>query len=400
LAVNVFFAEIEAGKTAQSGRRQGAWLASPSRFARWPQSRAILALVLLALVELAGVGPALLSHSEQAPPQAAQSDAAPARYDADLVLYERIVEAIRHGQDYYTAAANELRAAGYPMRPFVAFRPPFLAEALASLSPFAAVALLRGLVAATILVWAVRLRSATGAASAWAIGCLLVASSVVLFGQAQYLTVHEIWAGLLVALSLALRRPKYWIAAVLLGLLALLIRELALPYVAAMAAAALWERRWREACGWAAAIALFAAALAHHAAAVSAVVSAGDRVSPGWSHKGDLQYFFAAVWQTGPLRSAPAIASAALTPLALLGWAGWRAPIATRGFAVMVGYAAMLTFFGRADNFYWALLFTPLLMAGLVFAPRSLVELVAAARLKSPAPLPARGDGAESAKRA
>jgi hypothetical protein len=377
--------------SAQAGRAH--WLAAPSRFAAWPRSSALLALALLVFLELAGVAPAFFSPSpDRAAPTTGVARPPVERTDADLVLYDRIIAAIREGQDYYTAAARELRAGGYPMRPFVAFRPPLLAETLATLSPFAALLLLRGLIAATIFAWALRLRSATGSLPAWSIACLLLAGSVALFGQARYLTVHEIWAGLLVALSLALRSPKHWVAAAVLGLIALLVRELALPYVATMAVAALWERRWREAAGWTTAMAIFAAALLHHAEAVNAVVTAADRASPGWTHLGDWTFFVRAEWLTGPLRSAPYLAAALAAPLALLGWAGWREPIAARGFAVLAVYAAMLMFFGRPDNFYWALLFAPLLLIGLAFAPRSLGELIAAAREnKTPRRLEARG---------
>ncbi len=43
---------------------------------------------------------------------------------------------------------------------------------------------------------------------------------------------HEAWAGLLIALSLALRTEKRFWSAALVGLLAALVRELALPYLA------------------------------------------------------------------------------------------------------------------------------------------------------------------------
>jgi hypothetical protein len=80
---------------------------------------------------------------------------------------------------------------------------------------------------------------------------------------------------------------------------------------------------------------------------------------------------------------APYASVALLAPLALIGWAGWRSPLAARVFATLAAYAAMLMAFGRPDNFYWALMFTPLLMVGLTFAPRSLGELIASGRARS-----------------
>jgi hypothetical protein len=384
-------AEVAAeGPVFAKARTPGAgWLAAPSRFAAWSRSRATLVLLLLAAIELAGLA---APRVQMGPSPAALADgrtAVEAR-DEDLILYERIIAGIRDGQDYYSVAARELRAGGYPMRPFVAFRPPLLAEALAHVSPLAGLLALRALVVAVMLAWAIKLRAATGTPAGWAIACLLLACGVSLFTQARYVTLHEIWAGLLVALSLALRTPQRWVAAAILGLLAMLVRELALPYVAIMAAAALSERKWREAAGWTAAIGLFAVATGFHAAAASAVVTVADQVSPGWTHRSHWSLFLNAIWLTGPTRSAPYLCAVALTPLALLGWAGWREPIAARAFATLTGYAAMLSFFGRPDNFYWALMITPLLLVGLAFAPRSLSELVACIRREPDLKPPAR----------
>jgi hypothetical protein len=360
------------------------WLAAPSRFADWPQVPAMLALLLLALLALTGLlTPSVpMRHDAPTPTSSAQPVATPKEdaKDADLILYEKIIAGIRDGGEYYAVAARELRQGGYPLRPFVAFRPPLLAEALAHISPLAGLLLLRGLVAAVALAWALRLKEATGSPAAWAIACLLLAGGVGLFGQAYYMTLHEIWAGLLIALSLALRKPDRWVASVMAGLLAMLIRELAFPYAAVMAAFALSEGKKREAASWAAAIVVFAVATGFHAAAASAVASLADHASQGWSRFGGWRFFLTAVWLTGPLRSGPYLLVAALTPLALLGWAGWREPIAARVFATLIGYAFMMMLFGRPDNFYWALLFAPLLMVGIVFAPRSLGELMASAR--------------------
>jgi hypothetical protein len=166
----------------------------------------------------------------------------------------------------------------------------------------------------------------------------------------------------------------------------MLIRELAFPYVAVMATLAVYERRWREAAAWIAAISLFAIAIGFHAAYASAAANAADHVSQGWNYRGGWRFYLTAVWLTGPLKKAPYFSVAILTPLALLGWAGWRDALALRAFAMLAGYAVMLMLFGRPENFYWALMVTPLLMVGLAFAPRSVGELIASARRQPTAP--------------
>jgi hypothetical protein len=366
---------------AKSGAKSG-WLAKPSRFADWPRAAAVLALLLLALIELTGLLTPRLHNTPSRPKPAATMEAtsAPEARDADIDLYENIIVGVGNGETYYSVAARELRHGGYPLRPFVAFRPPLLAELLGHLSPFAGLLMLRTLAAAVMVVWALRLKQATSSPAALTIVCLLLAAGIAVYGQAKYMSVHEIWSGLLVAFSLGLRKEDRWVAAVVVGLLALLIRELALPYVVVMAALAAWDGKRREAAGWAAAIGVFAIATGFHAAAATAAATVADPVSPGWGQRGGWGFFVTAIWLTGPLKSAPYSCAAALAPIALLGWAGWRDPLAVRAFATLVGYAALMMFFGRPDNFYWALMFTPFLMVGLAFAPRSLRELIASAR--------------------
>ncbi|MFX8000646.1 hypothetical protein ABTK84_19170, partial [Acinetobacter baumannii] len=75
---------------------------------------------------------------------------------------------------------------------------------------------------------------------------------------------HEIWAGLLVALSLALWRPGDWIAAAGVAACAMLIRETAALYAITMAGMAWLSGDRREARGWAAALAILAIAVAGH----------------------------------------------------------------------------------------------------------------------------------------
>src|SRR3546814_10748823 len=76
---------------------------------------------------------------------------------------------------------------------------------------------------------------------------------------------HEGWAALLIALSLALYRKDRWWPSVVLALLALMIRELALPFVLLMGGLALLSLNWREFFAWSAVTLIFAIALWFHA---------------------------------------------------------------------------------------------------------------------------------------
>ena len=63
---------------------------------------------------------------------------------------------------------------------------------------------------------------------------------------------HELWAGMLVALAFGLHRPGRWGALLAVAALALAIREHALPFVLLLCAMAAWRRDWTEAAAWAA----------------------------------------------------------------------------------------------------------------------------------------------------
>lgn len=349
---------------------------------RWP-ARAILALVAL-----------LVAAALVQPPAPVRSNTGTAADREDVVLYDRIVERVRGGGDYYQVAAAAQRAGSYPLRPFVAMRPPTLARFQAMLpGPLAVRTVFAALFAATILAWFVRLRHSGFPGRAAVIGALLVLAGASTLALPDLLVWHEAWAALLIALSLALRGERRFALALLAGLAAVLVRELAVLYPLVMAFAAIVEGRRREALGWLGVVAVFAGFIAWHAGQVDAVTGPDDLASPGWTSVGGWRFVVTMLWLTGPLRLLPFWAAAVLVPLCLLGWAGWRSGIGLRGALLLAGYAAAFATFGRTENFYWAFMIAPLLPLGLFFAPRALGDLWQAASPPTPAQYPRTASG-------
>jgi hypothetical protein len=294
---------------------------------------------------------------------------------ADVMLYQGIVDGVRHGGGYYQVAATQLRAGGYPLRPFVTFRLPTLAVVEAALPPFIIVALLYVLAAAAILAWFVRLRPILANRAATAAALVLLAAGMVVFVRPELASFHEIWAGPLIALSLALRRPGRWVEAAALGLIAMLIRETALLYVAVMAVFALADGQRREAAGWIGAILIFAGVVACHAHAVAGVAGPLDRASPGWGGLLGIGSVVQALAASTALSMLPLLIATPLIGLALIGWAGWRDPAGARGIAILVAYGALIGIAARPDTLYWAMLVAPLVLLGLVFVPDAIGDL-------------------------
>ena len=351
------------------------WLAIPSRFAGLSQRQAITGLVLLALLLLATLG-ALTTVT----PAAAGRDPAPhADTQTDIVLYQTIVEGVRHGGSYYPVAAEALRNGNYPMRPFVTFRLPTLAMVEAWLPAWLVVALLDALASGVMIAWFLRLRPAFARRPPAVVALILLAGGMVGFVQADLVGFHEIWAGLLIALSLVVRRPGRWVESVALGLVAMLMRETAALFVGVMALFALLEGQRRECVGWLLATAVFALVVALHAHAVAQVVRPLDPASPGWAGFLGFGFFVEAVMLATALALAPLWLAAPLVGLALFGWAAWRDPLALRALATFAVYAVLLGVAGRTDTFYWALLVAPTLLVGLAFVPDGLRDLISAA---------------------
>ena len=345
------------------------WLATPSRFARLGRRNARLALLLLLaamllLLRAPGTGP--------------DPNAGPIPADqTDLALYETIVDQVRHGAHYYEITARELRSRpGYPLRPFVTFRLPTLAQVQAWLPPVILFAWLFALVGAVALAWAMRLAEALPGWPARIVAMLLLAGGLIVSAQPALVVSQEIWAGLLIAWSLACWRPGRWIEAVALGACAMAIRETAAVYAIVMAGLALAEGRRRELLGWAAALAMLAAILAAHALAVSRVTTPFDPVSDGWSGLNGLWFYVMTLRHATVLEMFPWAIGAPVIVAALFGWAAWRDPLALRVTAMLAAYGVLIAVFARLNNFYWGLICAPVCLVGLAFLPDGLRDLL------------------------
>lgn len=352
------------------------WLAERSRFAAFGSgaARAVLAIAVLLM--------ALCLLAPDARPTVAAPDPKPQVEDgpSDLAMYATIAERIRHGGSYYAVTAQELRMGDYPLRPFVTFRPPLLAEIQATLPPPVTRGILYLLIAAVALAWLVRIFAAFPTEPPRIAAALLLGAGLFACVQPILFTSHEVWAALLIALSLALRRRGRWVTAVAIALVAMLIRELSAIYAVLMLGFAWAEGERREAIGWAAAIGVFAAALGAHAWAVAQVVTPLDPTSVGWTGVNGFWFFVQTIRHGTVLEAFPYLVSAPVTVTALIGWASWRNPLALRMLATIAAYGALIGLAARLNNFYWGLMVTPVFLVGLAFAPDGVRDLVRAAK--------------------
>jgi hypothetical protein len=354
------------------------------RFAHWrpvPARLALLALLLLivaaAVVPIAAGKSTVKTRGFVA--NMADAKGAERKRDDDLALYDAAIARIRKGENYYDFILEEHRKANYPVRPGLAVRLPTLAyfDAWAGEGGQIAAALL--LLAATMLAWWRRLADEPGGGDkrVLAMAFLFVGTSLGL--NRYFFVLHELWSGMLLALSFGLHRPgRRWVASLIVAVLAVAIREHALPFILLMAAMALWRRDWKEGAAWSALAALFLALLAWHLSIVAAQVVPGDREGASWLAFRGLSGFLSNVVLSSNLRYLPHWLAGPALILMVFGWSGWKSPAGLFGTLLYLGYGLAFMVAGRADNYYWGAMIAPAMFLGLAFVPMALASLVRA----------------------
>src|SRR3546814_15162477 len=102
------------------------------------------------------------------------------------------------------------------------------------------------LVGAVIMAWTVRLAPALRTPEICSYASLFIMMNSLTCFSPALIVFHEGWAALLIALSLALYRKDRWWPSVVLALLALMIRELALPFVLLLGVLEILILHWRD----------------------------------------------------------------------------------------------------------------------------------------------------------
>jgi hypothetical protein len=322
----------------------------------------VLVLMVIALAALA-----VTPHKAMTPVRANPGD-----YH-DTVLYRTMTNNVVEGKGYYSTIGAEHRAHGYPTSPPQVFREPTLAWLLAILrfEPIRLACLL--LLATTVILQLYHLLLSSNLTASGRVAFVAAASTGLGFvatKDAAYL--HEVWASLLLALSLLLYRENRWLPSVVIAVSACLIRELALPYLLVMATWALSERKWHELIGWTSGIATFAVLFALHLILAAQLHRPGDAISESWFALGGWQFALETARFNILLHDAPLPITAILVCCAVVGLAGARDSRAQRAAFIASAYLAAFTIVGRPGNYYWGIMYTPMLSIGFAYAPIAL----------------------------
>jgi hypothetical protein len=300
----------------------------------------------------------------------------------DSEFYYNIVERVRGGQRYHDAAKEEFdrpywRDDGWRPTSIFNWRTPTYAWMLAALPSQAAGMLCVSLLAlVSMALWFRVIQQSQGP-----LPSLLVALLVGPFGwcisQANVYLFTELWAGILIAMSIALYALNRWPLAVLAALAALFLRELTLPYCLLCLVLAVWQRRPREVAAWVLGLGLYVAFYGWHVHQVRIQIAGEEAVAPqSWIRFGGLAFAIATT-QLGNLflTALPSVFAGFMLPFALLGLAGWRGDTGIRAGLTCAGYLTFFLIAGKPQQAYWGLMISPLLALGLAALPNVFRDL-------------------------
>lgn len=310
---------------------------------------------------------------------------APSRGAGDVELYHAEVVRMRAGENYYLAAKTELEARGYPTRSILNWRTPLPMAFVAAL-PNENIA--RGLlIAIAIAVLGLACHAVAnehGMAAAGLTLAFLSGGVLPAMLPTAYL-MPEVWCGLFLALSLVSYALNWQRTAVLAGITALFLRELAAPYCLLCALFALRKKRWREVESWAAGLVAYALFYAWHVSQVLPLIHPDARAhSESWFQLGGAAFVISLVQMNVYLLLLPQWVSAVFLVLALVGFAEWTSPWGRRAAWTACVYVVHFGFLGQPFNQYWGSVIAPLLAFGAAQGVVTIKQLCALAHSRCP----------------
>jgi hypothetical protein len=309
------------------------------------RARAILALAALGVIGISALAD---------PP--APVNAAVKAGSSDVAMFQSVVGRVRAGAPYYATMGDELRRGHYPARQVFNWRTPLLLRALAAVptavAASALIALSVALVVSTVMIMARQPRAIAATVVFMQSGVLMT------IAVPAALAMGEMWAGLLIGLSVCAYLRRRPMTGVIFGLLALFVRELSAPYCVVCTIVAVVNRRWREAAAWLCGASLYSVYYTWHFLQVRAHQLPSDLAQPSsWMEFGGLRFLLSAVQWHAWLLLTPIAASVLALLLVLAGICATKTPIHVRLASAV--YVLFFLIAGKSFNQYWGMMAWP-----------------------------------------
>jgi len=289
---------------------------------------------------------------------------------SDLTLFKDVAQGMRNGGSYYEVMGSYLRTRDYPVRSVFNWRLPWMFEMLARIPAWCG-RLALVLLAGALIVKASRLLRRE------LFGPLLVLNAALPAAAAQSVFLFEIWAGILIALSVLAYANEKHLQGVLWGVAALFVRELAAPYCVLATLIAIREKRWREVAAWCAGAAAYGVVFAIHAWHVIQHIRPGDPAQPdSWLYLGGVP-FLLQIWRTDGFFMYLPRPGFALVVVAIIG-AWWSPKMPRYARSAVVLYSVCFALVGLPFNTYWGFVLAPLMGIWLSYSYDGFARLFAA----------------------
>jgi hypothetical protein len=328
------------------------------------QSKAVAILAGLGLVLVWGLLPSSMPLPRRLPPQGA----------GDLKLHTNIIERIGRNESYYSAFGDELRRGTYPAKSIFNWRTPAHYMFVALLSPPIAAIMLKVLTLGAVLLTAAVLQR-FGRLTAF-LGTVAQMGAVATAFQPDAVAVPEVWAGVLITISLCAYYSEHRLAGALFALAALFCRELAAPYCVVCMALAVQRRHRTEAAVWCVGLIMYGAFFGWHATQVVAHQLPGDLAhEQSWLRWNGLQFTLETVGVNGWLGFLPRWAQVIYVTGALAGASSPSAAPQVR-WSVMA-YFLLFMVAGQPFNYYWGFVTAPIWAFGAAHAVEGVCRLIA-----------------------
>ena len=302
-------------------------------------------------------------------------ESAPSSYQEggkDLQAYRQIVARVHGGEDYYSAAADELRAGGYATSSVFNWRLPTSAWLLSAFPHPEWGQVFLCLLALTALGLAYTADRQDGSVGRSLLLLLAMSGAFLWCIDGDAFFAQELWAGVLIAVSVGTfgNGQRGW--GVVAGLAALALRELALPYVIVALVLSCREKRWREVSAWIAGIAGCALFFCWHAWQVQRHLNGSELVeAEGWIQFGGPAFVLRTSQMNVWIFNLPSWVALLYLAASLLGMMALPGPMKARVSATVAIYLLAFLIVGKPFNNYWGLLYIPLLPFGLVRCTRA-----------------------------
>jgi len=292
----------------------------------------------------------------------------------DLALFRVVSDRLRSGTPYYLVFGEELRSRGYDSRSVMNWRTPLLLWLLSRLPDHRwEQTIYLALSCITVSLCFLYMEYTYGYRLS-ALHALIFGPNLLLNGYAHLL--GEVWAGVLISLSIVLAACQRYRASAIIGVFALFLRELVAPYALVCMILAHFGKRTHERNVWLFGFAIYAIYYVIHSYAVLTRISDLDHNYSGtWIQSLGLP-FVLQTFACGVISLLPAWAVSLAITLALMGLTAERGPLAKRLLWTITSYAFLFCLCGKHFNTYWGLLYSPLLSFGLVWCPGAIMDLL------------------------